>query len=154
MAVALQVVFSRGVDGINPATTALRRGGLSLALSAVAFGLMDVTSIPVAVALLVLGTVLLTFAELWQSAGGWELSFRLARADRRTVDLAAFNVGISVQGIFGPPLLVLVVAGGPAGWLGLAAILLVLTLAVGPAATAAARYRGRTVVPEDVDADH
>lgn len=153
MAVALQVVFSKGVDGSDRAVTALRRGGLSLALSAVAFGLMDLTSIPVAVALLMLGTILLTFAELWQSAGGWELSFRLARADRRTVDLAAFNVGISVQGIFGPPLLVLVVHGGPAGWFGLAATLLVLVLVVGPAATAATRYRERVAEPEDVHAD-
>lgn len=150
LAVALQVQLSKGVDGRERAVGALRRGGLSLALCAVAFAFVEVTSVPVAVVLLVLGTVLLTFAELWQSAGGWEVSFQLARGDRRTLDLAAFNMGVSAQGIFGPPLLVLVVAGGLAGWLGFAALAVVLALLAGPAAAAAARHRAATAPPQDV----
>lgn len=150
MAVALQVQFSRGVEGRRKAVRALRRGGLSLALCAVAFAFMDVTSVPVAVVLLVLGTVLLTFAELWQSAGGWELSFQLAREDRRTLDLATFNLGVSAQGIVGPPLMVPVVAGGTAGWLAFAVLAAVLAFLTAPAAAAAARHRGEATLPEDV----
>ena len=150
MAVALQVQFSKGVEGPERAVRALRRGGSSLALCAVAFAFMDVTSVSVAVVLLVLGTVLLTFAELWQSTGGWELSFQLARGDRRTLDLATFNLGVSAQGILGPPLLVLVVAGGVAGWLAFAVVAVVLMFLTGPAAAAAGRHRGGAALPEEI----
>lgn len=154
MAVGLQVQLSKGVDGRARAVVALRRGALALALSAVAFAFMDVASVPVAVVLLVVATVLLTLAELWQSAGGWEVSFQLAREDRRTLDLATFNMGVSAQGVFGPPLLVLVVAGGVAGWLGFAALAVVLALLVGPAAAAAARHRSDAAVPQDAHPGH
>jgi len=87
-----------------------------------------------AVVAAVSGVLALTVAELAQSAGGWELSFRLAPVDRRAQYLGVFSLGTTAQAMAGPVLLTGVVfVLGTAGWTLLAATTLVTGIFV-PAA--------------------
>lgn len=75
--------------------------------------------------MLVIATLLLTAAELWQSVGAWELSYAYAPEDRKAEYLSIFALGNSAQDVLGPPLVTVVVLGwGEAGWAALAALLL------------------------------
>jgi MFS family permease len=133
MAVVLQVPFSRGADDAKGASRALRRGGLALAACSVAFAYAHGTSAAVALAVLLIGLVLLTFGELWQSVGGWQLSYLFAPEGRKTTYLSVFNLGSTSEGIIGPSLITIVVIGtGRVGWLGLAVFFLLASLLVHP----------------------
>ncbi|MGI5242092.1 MFS transporter [Dactylosporangium sp. CA-139066] len=124
LTVAFQVPFSSGVDSAAGTTRALRRAGLALALCCAAFAAAAQVGRTASVALLVLGTVLLTAGELWQSAAAWEASYRYAPEHRKAEYLAVFGLGPAAQEIVGPPLVTLLVMGlaGP-GWVVLAGLL-------------------------------
>lgn len=126
LAVALQVRFSRGGDDLAHAGRLQRRAGVALAvfcvLAAVSAGLGPVAT----TAVLLLAAVALTFGELWQSAGGWGVSFGLSPVDRRNFYLGLYNLGAGGFAVIGPGLLTVAVVGpGPVGWLVLGAVLLV-----------------------------
>ena len=93
-----------------------------------------------AAALLVAAVAVMTFGELYQSAGGWGLSFALAPEHSRAEYFAAFSLGTSVQYIAGPALVTLgVVDHGTAGWLVLAVAFLAAGVLARPAAMAAGK---------------
>lgn len=147
LAVLLQVPFSNGADDSSGAGRALRRGGLALAGCCVAFSLAHGPSAAVAVAVLLAGCVLLTFGELWQAVGGWQLSYLYAPDDRKATYLSVFNLGSTGQGIIGPSLIITVVIGtGRLGWLGLAAFFVLAAVLVRP--VVALLERGRREASE------
>lgn len=151
LAVVLQVALSKGAARPGGAAQALRLAGLSLAGCVVALAVAAKVPLVAAAVALLVGTVLLTLGELWQAAGGWELSFEHARDERRTTDLAAFSLGTSAQSIVGPPLVTAVVAQGTVGWLALAAGFVLLVLLVSPVVRALDRARdARAGEPEPV----
>jgi MFS family permease len=124
LTVVFQVPFSGGVDSVLGMSRAFRRAGLALIGCCAALAAAAYTGRPAAIALLVVGTVLLTAAELWQSAAAWEASYRYAPEHRKAEYLAVFGLGPAVPEIVGPPLVTLVVVGlGAAGWAVLAALL-------------------------------
>jgi len=107
LAVTLQARFSAAAQGLAGAVGCLGRAGFALAGCAVLAGLTATTAVvPVAATLAVLAVILLSLGELWQSAGGWELSYLLAPPERRTTYLATFQLGTAVQLTAGPALLV------------------------------------------------
>jgi len=123
LAVTLQARFSAAAQGLAGAVGCLGRAGFALAGCAVLAGLTATTAVvPVAATLAVLAVILLSLGELWQSAGGWELSYLLAPPERRTTYLATFQLGTAVQLTAGPALLVALVLPHTFGWLGLAAV--------------------------------
>ncbi|MEU8927433.1 hypothetical protein AB0D10_42065 [Kitasatospora sp. NPDC048545] len=66
---------------------------------------------------------LLTVGENLHAVAGWQLSFDLAPADRRTEYMAVFNLGLGLQNVVGPALMTsLVLGAGPTGWLLLATL--------------------------------
>jgi hypothetical protein len=149
MAVVLQVPFSRYATVDGGAFRLLRLAGVMLAGCAVALAAAAYVSTWLAVALLVLATVLMSLGEIWQSAGAWELSYRYADPEREVQYLAVFSLGAAAQNIYGPALVTVAVIGaGAAGWLGLAAVFLVATLLVGPTVSALDRA-SRPAAPPD-----
>jgi MFS family permease len=127
LTVAFQVPFSRGVGTVAGMTRTFRRAGLAVMSCCAAFAVAAHVGRGAAVALLVVGTVLLTAGELWQSAVAWEASYRYAPEHRKAEYLAVFGLGPAAQEIVGPPLVTLVVVGlGAPGWAVLAALLAVV----------------------------
>jgi hypothetical protein len=77
--------------------------------------------------------VLLTFGEMWQATGGWDLSYAFAPEDGKGVYLSVFSLGGTAQRIVGPALITsVVIAAGPVGWIALAAVFGVAALLVPP----------------------
>jgi hypothetical protein len=93
-----------------------------------------------ATALLVVATILLTFGEIWHSAGGWQISYRFAPADRRVEYLSIFALGFTVQEIAGPIAVVALIAyAGNVGWIVLTLLFIAAALLAGPGAALAGR---------------
>ncbi|MCX5399489.1 MFS transporter [Streptomyces sp. NBC_00102] len=132
LAVLLQVPFARDVSGARAGARALRRAGLALAGCAALLAVPVGAPSSVAVVAVLLACALLTGGELWQAAGGWELSYAYAPEERKNLYLAVFSLGTSVQDMAGPLLItgVVLALGGP-GWLLLAAFFAGLAVLAG-----------------------
>ncbi|MEU3281640.1 MFS transporter [Streptomyces antibioticus] len=134
MSIVLQVPISRLVDRQGGAERALRLGGLALTACCLALAAAGApSSAAVAGAVLLAACVLLTFGEMWQAVGGWELSYDFAPEDRKGVYLSVFSLGNTGQRIIGPALITGgVLAAGPAGWIALGAVFGLAGLLVTP----------------------
>ncbi|KUN34743.1 MFS transporter [Streptomyces longwoodensis] len=130
-----QVRAARGVDGVAPATRAVRRAGWVMLAACAVFALSAGGGTAWAVGLLVLGAALQVVAEMGQSAGSWQLSFELAPPDRVGEYQGFFGTGVTVARTLGPLVLTsLLVEWGTPGWLLLGAVTLGASYAMGPAA--------------------
>jgi hypothetical protein len=148
MVVALQVLATRGTETLAGSARVLRRCGLVAALACPVVYLSGVTPVPVTVALLVLALVLITAAELWQSAGAWGVSTELAPAGRRGAYLGVFRLGPAAQSMVGPAALTwLAIGTGGWGWLLISALFVVAALAAGPVVAWAGRTPREAPVP-------
>jgi dipeptide/tripeptide permease len=108
--------------------------GLALAgFALVAYLTGRVQPVAAAALLAVLAVVLLTCGELWQSAGGWAISYELAPPERQAQYLATFQLGTAVQVMAAPAIMVGLVFPHPFGWLGLALVTAAAGLLVRPA---------------------
>jgi MFS family permease len=151
LAVLFQVRASRGSDTVPGAARAQYRAGVALAVCCVLFALAAELSGSLASVVLVAAMLALTAGELFQSAGGWGLSYQLADPHRQGACLALFSLGSSVQQIVAPLLIAgPVIGSGALGWLALGAGLFVCGAAsVGVArwSTALAARSGVAVAP-------
>lgn len=124
LVVLLQVHLTQGTGNVPGSAAALRRAGISLGTACLLLAASDGLDALWASILLAAAVVAVTLGELWQSAGGWGLSFALAPSERRSEVLALFGTGASLQQVLAPPLLTGVVfRTGPAGWAALAIVL-------------------------------
>jgi hypothetical protein len=147
LAVALQVRASRGTDTVPGAARAAMRSGALLLLACVVFAATGMLAEPAAILALGAGCVLLTLGELFQSAGGWGLSYALAPDDRQGQYLGAFSMGTRIYDTAGPILVSALVLGlGAFGWILLG--LLFLALATGLAIAARWADRNRDYLTE------
>lgn len=143
LAVVLQVRLSKGGDDMACASRKQRVAGVALALFCVLTATTGSTGALMAGLLLLVAAVPLTLGELWQSAGGWGLSYGLAPEAQRTYYLSVYQLGATSVTVAGPALLtVAVVNRGAVGWLGLAALFALTGLAVPFLARLAARGKG------------
>ena len=125
MAVLLQARFARSSSDVPGSVRAARYAGLALAAFGVACMVAPgARSVAVAVALAFAALILLTLAELWQSASGWSLSYELADPARRTVYLSTFQLGQSLQAAAAPWIITSVVFRVRGGWLLFGAVVL------------------------------
>jgi len=123
LVVALQLRVSAATKGPRDATTAVGRYGLIMVgccvclAAAAEFG-------PWAASLALLSAAALqTLAELMRSVSSWELAVSLAPPVARPAYLGVAGMSQSVQKCLGPLLLTgVVMAAGPAGWLGLGGV--------------------------------
>ncbi|MEV3928794.1 MFS transporter [Streptomyces sp. NPDC053728] len=141
LVVLFQVAASRGSDTLDGAVTAARRAGLVSALACVALAVGGGGLGNVATGAVVLCAVLLlTLAELWQSASGFGLGFGLAPEHARGEYLGAFHLHMVIQATIGPAAVSLLVVGHDmVGWLAVGLIFLVGVAVIGPSVARARR---------------
>lgn len=125
MAVLMQVRLARTVKRDGGGKRAMMYAAVALAVTCVLLAAAEHQGRGLAIALVVAAMVAMTFGELWQSAGSWDLSYRYAREERKSLYLSVFSLGFAGQSILGPVLLTHIVSsGGRVGWLVLAAAFL------------------------------
>lgn len=139
--VLLQVRAGRRVTDVASAGRVVRRAGLLLFAACGAFAAAALGASPwVSGAVLLAAAVLQVLGEVLLSAGGWQLSFDLAPADRQGQYQGFFAMAGSVARAAGPLLLTgVVLGGGVVGWLALGVAFLAAGAATGPVARWAAR---------------
>lgn len=142
MAVLLQAKFAEPADKLKGAVKCSMLAGASLAgFGLVAYLMGQVSLVWLATALAVFAAVLLTFGEMWQSAGGWTIAYELARPDRRAQYLSTFQMGTTVQAAAAPLLLTTIVLPNPHGWLMFAGVIALAGVAMSVVVDRAGRHR-------------
>ncbi|MFC1406072.1 MULTISPECIES: MFS transporter [Streptacidiphilus] len=139
--ILFQVRASRRVDSLRAAALTLRRSGCAFLLACAAMAWAS--GIPPTAALVVLGAAVAVHSvgELWQAAGGFEVSNVLAPEHALGQYLGVFGVGMGLAESFGPALLTwLCIGWGKPGWFVLGA----LFLAAGLGAPRAVRWAEAT----------
>lgn len=152
LAVALQVRASRGAETATGAARRLRHAGYALAACCLLLAVLPPLPTGWAIALLVLAMVALTGGELFQSAGGWGLSYSLARPGQEGAYLSLFWLGVTAQQIVAPALVAGVVLLGPAAWGVVAGVMVAAGLACAPVTRWAVAARGRERAAEPAGA--
>ena len=141
MAVLLQVAAARGITTVADSLRAQRRGAFFFVLSC---GIVLVTHDTVGwitIALVWLGHVTVTGAELFNSAGEWGLQAELSDPARRGEYQGVSQLGFTLGSVWAPALYTfLAMSWGPPGWLVIAGIVLVAAVLIHPAAKAAERH--------------
>jgi MFS family permease len=150
MAVLLQVVAARGVVTVADSLRAQRRGAFFFVLSC---GIVMVTHDTVGwvtIALVWVGHVTVTGAELFNSAGDWGLQAELSDPARRGEYQGVSQLGYTLGSVWAPAAYTyLAMEWGPPGWIVIAGIIVVAAVAIHPASHAAERHLARepAVVP-------
>ncbi len=148
MAVLLQVPAARGADTVPGALRATRRAAVCFVVSC---GLIMVTHDTigwVSIALIWLGHVTITGAELYGSAGSWGFQSELSDPTRRGEYQGVWRLGYQVETIVGPALFTfLAISWGAVGWILIAAIAVAAAAVMHPAARAAERHLAKVSVP-------
>jgi len=148
MAVFLQVRASRGAETVSGALRAVRRSGWAFILSCLVIGVTHETVGWVSVALIWLGHVTITGAELWQSAADWGFQSELSDHRRLGDYQGVWGLGYQAQPIIFPGLFTfLALRWGEQGWAVIAAIGVLAALLSHPAARAAERFLARSSAP-------
>jgi MFS family permease len=152
LAVLLQVAAARGVVTVADSLRAMRRGAAFFVLSC---GIVMVTHDTigwVTIALVWIGHVTVTGAELFDSAGEWGLQAELSDPARRGEYQGVSQLGFTLGSVWAPAAYTyLAMEWGTPGWIVIAAIVLVAAVGVHPSAHAAERYLTRTSAPAEPD---
>ena len=117
LVVCLQVRGSRNIDTVPSAATAFRRAGFAFLLACVAISVLP--GLPTWAVLLVLlaAVTVHTVGEIWQAAGGFELSFALAPKESVGQYQGLFGMGLGLGTTLGPSVLIaLCIDQGRIGW--------------------------------------
>ncbi len=147
MAVALQVAAARGVDSVGRSLRAARISAVFFVLSCGIVAVTHDTVGWVTIALVWLGHVTVTGAELYQSAGHWGLLSELSDPDRRGEYQGAAKIGGTLGSVWAPAAFTwLAIEQGPIGWAAIAVVVALAALGLGPTARAAERYLTRETV--------
>ena len=141
MAVLLQVAAARGVDSVGASLRAARVSAGFFVLSCLVVLVTHDTIGWVTIALVWLGHVTVTGAELFQSAAHWGFMSELSDPERRGEYQGAAQLGGTAGSVWAPALYTfLAIEGGSGGWLLIAGIVVVATLGMGPASRSAERH--------------
>jgi MFS family permease len=151
MAVLLQVAAARGITTVADSLRAQRRGAFFFVLSCGIVMITHDTVGWVTIALVWLGHVTVTGAELFQSAGEWGLQAELSDPERRGEYQGVSQLGFTLGSVWAPALYTfLAMSWGTPGWLVIAAIVLVAAVLIHPAARAAERHLARQGIAQVV----
>jgi hypothetical protein len=148
LAVLLQVRAARGVESV---ASSLRAARISAVFFVASCGIVLVTHDTVGwvtIALVWLGHVTVTGAELFQSAGHWGLISELSDLERLGEYQGAANLGGTLGHVWAPAAYTfLAIEWGSLGWLVIAGVVVLATLGMGPSARAAERFMARDSAP-------
>ena len=144
-AVALfQVRLSRRADSVEAGAKALVRGAWWIAAGFAIVGLAERGNMWVAIAALVVGSLVHVVGEMIGSGGQWGLQMGLAPHERQGQYQGFAGLGFSVLAVVAPPVVTwFCVDLGEAGWLALAGFMVVIALVSVPAARWALHSRAR-----------
>ena len=144
-AVALfQVRLSRRADSVEAGARALVRGAWWIAAGFAVVALADRGTRWVAVAVLVVGSLVHVVGEMIGSGGQWGLQMGLAPHERQGQYQGFAGLGFSVLAVVAPPVVTYLCVGlGETGWFVLAAFMVVIALVSVPAARWALASRAR-----------
>ncbi len=141
LAVLLQVAASRGAETVPGALRAARVSAAFFVLSCLIVSVTHSTIGWVTIALVWLGHVTVTGAELYQSAAHWGLVAELSDPSRRGEYQGAAQLGGTLGRVWAPAAYTfLAIEWGPPGWLVIASIVVVAAVAITPASRSAQRY--------------
>ncbi len=141
LAILLQVPAARGANTVSGALRATRLAALAFVASCLIVMVTSDTLGWATILLIWVGHVTVTGAELFQSAAAWGFTAELSDPERRGEYQGATRLGGTLGSVWAPALYTfLAISWGPAGWLVIAAIVVVAAVAVQPAAHAAERY--------------
>jgi MFS family permease len=144
MAVLLQVAAARGVDSVERSLRAARISAAFFVLSCLVVLVTHDTIGWVTIALVWLGHVTVTGAELFQSASHWGLISELSDPERLGEYQGAASLGSTLGEVWAPAAYTfLAIEWGAPGWVVIAGIVLLATLAMGPTSRAAERFLAR-----------
>ncbi len=144
MAVLLQVAASRGAETVPGALRAARVSAGFFVLSCLIVLVTHDTLGWATIALVWLGHVTVTGAELYQSAAHWGLVAELSDPDRRGEYQGAAVLGGTVGSVWAPAAYTfLAMNWGTPGWLLIGGIVVLATIGMHPAARAAERQLQR-----------
>jgi hypothetical protein len=118
LVVVLQVRATRRANSVAGAAQIQRWAFIALALACLSLSPTGRMSALAATALLLAGTVLLTFGEIWGEGAWWSLRYNLASPDAQGAYGAAFALGQAAPGVLGPVIVTSLAIGlGTRGWL-------------------------------------
>jgi MFS family permease len=124
LVILLQVPTNALATSVTKSMRLMRATGLALVMCCLLLASAAALPLGTALAALFVAIILVTVAELAQSAAGWTLAYELAPETARAEWLSTFWMGISAQFVVGPLLLSsVVIAHGSVGWVGLAVAL-------------------------------
>ena len=148
MAVLFQVPAARGVNSVATSLRAARISAGFFTLSCVIVLLTHDTLGWATIALVWLGHVTVTGAELFQSAAQWGFVSELSDPERRGEYQGAAQLGGTLGGVWAPAAFTfLAIHWGTPGWLLIATVIVVAVAAMGPAARSAERYLAHAKQP-------
>jgi len=148
LAVLLQVRASRGSETVPGALRAVRLAGWSFVLSCLVISITHETAGWVSIALIWVGHVTITGAELWQSAADWGFQSELSDHRRLGDYQGVWGMGYQVEPIVFPALYTfLALQWGTPGWAVIAAIAVTAAAVAHPAARAAERHLEAVAAP-------
>ncbi|MBC9732981.1 MFS transporter [Nocardioides sp. zg-578] len=144
MCIFLPMVVAKTVSGLTTALRATRISSTFLVLSCVITLVTHDTIGWVTITLVWVGHVTVTVGELFLSAAGWAFESELSDPDRRGEYQGAQNLGSTLGYVWAPALYTyLAMEQGALGWLVIAGILVVATVAIHPSVRAAQRFLER-----------
>ena len=148
LAVLLQVRAARGVDSVASSLRAARiSAGFFVASCAIVLVTHDTVGW-VTIALVWIGHVTVTGAELFQSAGHWGLISELSDPERLGEYQGAAHLGGTLGQVWAPAAYTfLAIEWGSFGWLVIGGIVVVATMGMGPSARAAERFMVQDSAP-------
>jgi MFS family permease len=153
MCIFLPMVTSRGVKDVPTALKAIRISSTFFVLSCLITLATHDTVGWVTIALVWLGHVTVTGAELYLSAASWSFEAELMDPRQRGAYQGASELSSTLGRVWAPALYTfLAMEWGAGGWLVIAAIIVIATIAVHPSTRLARQFLERHV-PADVLAD-
>jgi predicted MFS family arabinose efflux permease len=128
--VCLQLFAAKSAESIRGALRAQTLGVFMFAAGCVLVAFSAATGKAGSVALVLAGCLALTGAEVWQSAGGWGLSYSLARSEHMAQYQSLFGLSTAAQESLGPVAMTALVLGfaGATGWVIVAALVVAIVV--------------------------
>ena len=148
MCIFLPMAAARGVKDVGTALRAIRFSAAFFVVSCLITAYTHDTVGWVTIALVWLGHVTVTGAELFSSAGEWGLQAELSDPARRGEYQGVSQLGFTVGSVWAPAAYTfLAMEWGTPGWLVIAAIVVAAAIGIHPASRSAERYLERTRTP-------
>jgi MFS family permease len=144
MCIFLPMAAARGVRDVTSALRAVRISSVFFVASCLITLITHDTVGWLTIALVWLGHITVTGAELYFSAASWSFEAELSDPDRRGEYQGAANLGGTLGYVWAPALYTfLAISWGEMGWVVIAAIVVAATVGIHPSSRAAQRFLER-----------